>query len=253
MTKKLPTKLQKEPLTEAICELRIAGSIPLHNVVPGLLLHKYPRDFQGLRPTPAASIPEAIRASNPNLAYVTLVRFGWKNLNILVGNRVITISHEPPYQGWGHFKAQLSELFLALLDFNITPAIERYSIRYTNILKFDEEPNPETALDLGLKIGDLDIKARTVNLRFEVQNNNIITIVQLAQSATSQAEGRAPIQGLLVDIDSVSNEPPISCGDFLAQLDVRLENIRLINKSVFFECLRNEAIDALGASYAELH
>jgi uncharacterized protein (TIGR04255 family) len=253
MAKKLPTKLEKVPLSEAVCELRIGGTVPLHNVVPGLLLAKYPGQVREVMPLPAASIPEAIRAADASFAHVALTRFTWRDLTVLVGNRVLTITHAPPYLGWKTFKERITEILGATLSVEITPVIERYSLRYQNLFKFEEDPKPADILDLTLKLGSLELKPGATFLRCEVVDNDLITIVQVVQSVALQVEGKAPSQGMLVDVDTVSSTPPIPCTEFLRQMSDRLEKIRLVNKTVFFECLRDEAIKALGATYVELH
>lgn len=251
MPKKLPSKLAKVPIAEAVCELRIGGAVPLHNVIPGLLMSKFPGQVRDVMPLPAASIPEPIRAAEATFAHVALTRFKWRDLTVLVGTRVLTISHVPPYLGWSGFKGLITELFRSVLVDEITPSIERYSLKYQNLFRFDEDPKPDTVLDLTLQLGGLALKPAATILRGEVVAEDLVTIVQIAQSAALQVEGKAPAQGLLLDVDTVSTTPAMPCVEFLNQMDTRLELIRLANKTVFFECLRDEAIVALGATYAE--
>lgn len=251
MAKQLPLKLQKEPLAEAVCELRIGGVVPLHNIVPGILLSQPSGHVRDVVQLPAASIPEPVRAADPNMTHLPLIRLKWRDLTVLVGSRVLTISHVPPYLGWAGFKPMITELFSTVLRSGVAPSVERYSLKYQNLFKSTEEPKPETILDMSLKIGDLSLKSRSAYVRVEVVDEDLVTIVQIAESATMQVEGKAPIQGLLVDVDTVSTGPALTSGEFLNQLDAKLDRARLVNKAVFFECLREEAVKALGPTYAD--
>jgi hypothetical protein len=71
--KKLPVKLAKEPLLEAVCELRVESGVELHAVVPGLLYTKL-SNIRAIEQLPVSNVPAEVRASFPELSDAPLVR-----------------------------------------------------------------------------------------------------------------------------------------------------------------------------------
>ena len=94
---KLPKVLEHEPLVDAIFEVRLNGTAPLVDILPGFLFHELdPKPT--VKRLPAAEIPQPMRANDPNLQFAPLSRLEWGKYFISVGNRNIVISCKLPYQ-----------------------------------------------------------------------------------------------------------------------------------------------------------
>ncbi|UFU10070.1 TIGR04255 family protein [Ideonella dechloratans] len=249
MPKPLPLKLKKEPLVEAACQLRVSSSVALNTFFPGLLLAKHQADVSDIQQLPTAMIPEQMRATQPEMSFVALVQLKFKGVLVLIGERSVTISNAAPYLGWSGFKPLIEEVFHDLLSSKLVPWVERYSIKYTNVLKAGEALNHLEALDWSLKIGDLTLNKNATFLRTETLTDGLTTIVSIGGGVTVQAAGQAPVQGSLIDIDTVCASNPQNTDMFLASMSSELDRIRGVNKAAFFECLTNEAINALDPVY----
>lgn len=248
MTKPLPVKLGKEPLVEAVCQIRVTAKVALNTFFPGLLLAKHKADVSELQQLPASMLPEPIRAMQPEMAYMPLVRLRFKTVLVLIGERAITVSNPAPYLGWPNFRSLIIETFVALLESEQVSEIERCSLKYANVLKATENPDSLQALDWTLKIGQLDLNKQATTLRTEVLIDEMVTIITMSGGVTVQGEGREPVQGSLIDVDTIRQNKR-GCDEFIASMSNELDVIRAANKKVFFECLTNEAIQALEPTY----
>ena len=246
MPKPLPIRLTKEPLVEAICELRVVSKVALNTIAPGLLLAKHPDDVSEIQQMPAAMIPEQIRAAQPELAFVPLVRLKFKNVLVMIGERSITVANPAPYLGWAGFKPLIVEVFTSLLESKLALQIERYSLKYVNVLKANETPNSLSALNLSINIGQLKLNKMTTTVRTETLTDEMVTIITLTGGVTVQTEGQAPIQGSMIDIDTIRQNNSQDSAAFTASMSSELDRVRRVNKVTFFECLTEEAINELG-------
>jgi len=249
MPKRLPVKLNREPLVEATCQLRVASEVALNTVFPGYLLANHPGDVTELQQLPAAMFPEPMRMINPELAYAPRVSFKFKGVLVMIGERSVAVTNPAPYLGWPHFKALIVEVFNDLLSSKLISGIERLSIKYLNVLKANEEPNPQKALAWNPGVGGLDLDMRTTHMRTEVRNDGLVTIVQLSGSVMVQVRGQAAEEGALIDIDTVQPMEQQEPNKFANSLSNELDRVRRVNKEVFFECLTDEAVQALGPTY----
>ncbi|TAL73662.1 MAG: TIGR04255 family protein [Burkholderiaceae bacterium] len=248
MPKPLPLKLKKEPLVEAACQLRVSSSVALNTFFPGLVLAKHPADVSNIQQLPTAMIPQQMKDSQPEMAFMPLVQLKFKSVLVLIGERSVTVSNAAPYLGWDRFKPLIEEVFKDLLDSKLIQRVERYSIKYINVLKAGEAPDHLNALDWSLKVGELDLNKNATVLRTETLTDGLATILTISGGVTVQAKDQAPVQGSLIDVDTVCARPQ-DADTFLASMSSELDRIRGVNKAAFFECLTNEAINGLEPVY----
>jgi uncharacterized protein (TIGR04255 family) len=250
MSKSLPVKLTKEPLVEAACQLHVTSRIPLNMIFPGFLLGKYPQDVSQPQQLPMAMVPEQVRAAQPQMAFAPLVRIRFKEVLLMIGERSITISNPAPYLGWPHFKGIIVEVLTKLFESGLVSTVNRYSLKYTNVLKTGETPEPLSALAWDLSIGQLDLNRTATTLRTEtLADDGVVTVITISGGVTVQAEGREAVQGTLIDIDAICQNQPKDVESFASSMNEELDRVRRVNKKVFFECLTDQAIRALGPSY----
>lgn len=249
MPKPLPIKLKSEPLVEAVCQLRMSGNVALSTLFPGLLLSRFPADVAEVLQLPTAMIPEQMRAMQPEMAFAPLVQLKFKNVSVLIGERAITVSNPAPYLGWDGFKPLIVEVFTALLESKLVSLVERYSLKYTNVIPTDQSSDSLNALALELKVGKLELNQRATMVRTETVTDELVTIITLSGRATVQAEGRAAVQGILVDVDTICQNKSQTAESFAQSMSSELDRVRGVNKKAFFECLTDEGLYALEPIY----
>jgi uncharacterized protein (TIGR04255 family) len=250
--KRLPTKLKAEPLIDAACELRIqsSSSVDLHTVLPGLFFTRL-SGVTKVEQLPGFFVPEAIRA-NPALGQVNsqLVRVHWGSYFITVGTRNVVVGPRLPYLGWNDFKSRILEVFQSVLDLPVVESIERYSIKYINLIQAQDIAQQAEKLDWGITIGPLHLTGQPTQLRVESLDGAYLTIIQVSTGAVvDMVETKEVKQGCVVDVDTLSHQLAIDVATFRGQLADRLDEIRHRNKVVFFDCLKDSTIEEMGPTY----
>jgi uncharacterized protein (TIGR04255 family) len=252
VAKRLPIKLKKEPLIDAACELRITSASPvdLHTVLPGILFGQL-NGIAKVEQLPAMFFPEDFRA-NAALGQLNsqLVRIHWDGYFITIGKRNVVVGPRLPYRGWADYKARIEQVFLAVCDMPIVESIERYSIKYTNLLPVVGTAQQAAKLQWGITIGPLQVKQQPTQLRVENVDGGYLTIIQMSTGAVvDMIETKETREGCVVDVDTLCQQPGVTVAAFKTELSKRLEDIRLYNKVVFFDCLRDETIDEMEPIY----
>ena len=250
MPKPLPTKLEKEPIVEAACQLQVVSSVPLSTFLPGLLFSKYPNDISAFQALPLAKVPEIVRNSQPDMAFASLMQLKYKDVLVAIGERSVTVLSITPYLGWSRFKTRIIEVFNLAFELKLISSVSRYSIKYTNVLTGNENLNSLDALELNIKIGGLDLNKQTTALRMDTRTSDgLVTVITIHGSVTVQVAEQAPIQGAMIIVDTICGDSPQESEDFGTHMSEKLDRLRYVNKETFFECITDEAIHALGPSY----
>lgn len=100
MDTKIPIRLKKEPLLEAVWEIRFSWTKPfVADLLPGLLFKALPKKYNNTVRLPAADIPAPIVERDPNLRYVPKIRLENGNQSIQVGEHVASLSCRRLYSG----------------------------------------------------------------------------------------------------------------------------------------------------------
>jgi uncharacterized protein (TIGR04255 family) len=242
--------LGKEPLLEAVCELRVSPTGALHTVLPGYLYASFRDQVTSLEQLPAGAIPDALRAQDPNLAYASVVRLGWREYFILIGPRSVAIACRLPYPKWPRFKADTLELFRSVIASALIKGIDRYSVKYINFFPSADGRSGNTEmLDFAVRIGEFSVDKEATQLRVEIPDGDVITVVTL-MSPAEVAHPTDPVRtGGIVDVDTICNHVTNDLSVFERELEGRLDHIRLVNKRAFFDCLKQSAIDEMEPTY----
>ena len=245
---RLPKVLEREPLVDAIFEVRLNGTSPLGDILPGAL-------FGGITPKPiverlpAAEFPYPIRANDPNLQFAPVSRLDLGQYHISVSDRSFFISCKLPYPKWPAFKEKIVEITRQIASFGIPGSVERYSIKYVNLIEAPSLDEQISKVNLSLKLGSLNNIDSNVNLRLERNNGETLHIVSIVTGAQGVlADGRS-LFGVVVDIDSIRNVRFESFNAFADIVENGVEELRQANKAQFFDCLKEEAVQAMGPVY----
>jgi len=243
MTNRIPLKLGKEPLIEAIWEIRFTGArSPVADLLPGMLFKIFPGKYGTAVKLPAADIPSPVLEHDPNLKYVPKIRLQGENQSIQIGDRLVALSCRRPYSGWPRFSADIRELAKAVQETGLVEQLKRFSLKYIDLIEL-EKPVGLAHLNLELKMGGYDLAAEPVQLRTEIRENDLIHIIQISSPAEVVLPGREErLKGVLVEIDCIRPLVDSQSWDVLYH---DLDEVHASCKKMFFNILKPETIEAL--------
>ena len=245
---RLPKVLEREPLVDALFEVRLNGAPPLGDILPGAL-------FGGITPKPtierlpAAEFPYPIRANDPNLQFSPVSRLDVGQYQISVSDRSFFISCKLPYPKWPAFKEKIIEITKQISSFGIPGSVERYSIKYVNLVEASTLDEQISKVDLSLKLGTSNIIDTNINLRIERNSADILHIVSVATGAQANLVDGRVLFGVVIDVDSIRNVQFDSFSSFADIVEDGIEELRQANKIQFFDCLKTQAIEEMGPIY----
>jgi uncharacterized protein (TIGR04255 family) len=105
-------------------------------------------------------------------------------------------------------------------------------------------------LDWKIQFGEFVLDKENVQLRVEMPNaRDTVTIMTISSPAQYQPEGEPPRSGGVIDVDTVCAHETNDLAAFDAELEARLDAIRLRNKQAFFDCLTPESIKRMDPQY----
>jgi len=247
MNKRIPVRLKKEPLLEAIWEIRFSGGkSPVADLLPGMLFKSFPDKYATAVKLPVADIPNPVIEHDPNLRYVPKIRLEGANQTVQIGDRVVSLSSRRPYSGWAKFSADIREIAGAVQETGLIARLERFSLKYIDLIEL-EKPVGLAHLNLDLRMGEYELAAKPVQLRTEIKDGDLIHIIQIispAEVGLPGTEGR--LKGVLVDIDSIR---PMAGGESWDTLYQRLDDVHGSCKIMFFNILKPETVEKLEPEY----
>ena len=243
----LPTKLELEPLIDVVFEVRFQSYVPASTILPGLFFQKL------IAPTveklPLAQLPQDFRDANPNLSYAPTELLRSECYSYMIGDKVLAVGAVMPYQGWKNFKPAILEAVSTLKDSKIVTSIERFSLKYVDLIKEVSLTDQLGALKLDLSVGGNKILNEPLQLRVEMQRDGFTQVLQCLTNAQAHYEGKIIASGLVVDVDSIANCSNVDINQFHAELPDKLESLHISNKKVFFSTITGAALDKLKPSY----
>ncbi len=244
--KQIPKRLKKEPLLEAIWELRFSSDREsITELLPGLIYQAIGTIYPKVERLPAANLPPPVLQQDPALRYTPTIRMVGDPYSILIGEHVVTLSCRRPYKGWEEFKSKILELVKMLKDTQLLNKPERFSLKYIDIISFDNTITLEP-LDVDLKIGSHELTSRPVHLRTEVSEDEFLHIIQIASPAEVKLTSGELFAGVLVDIDTIFQP---STKDFWSGFDDLLGKAHELSKNWFFNILKDVTIERLEPEY----
>jgi uncharacterized protein (TIGR04255 family) len=241
----LPVKLEQEPLVDALFEVRINPLSPLADMIPGFLMHDLGSGASMTR-LPAADLPYPVRKQDPNLQNAPLLRIEWGNYFISVGDRNVVISCKMPYPKWPHFKATILDILGRIAKLNPEGAVERFSLKYVNVIPATDYANQIGKVRMEVKLGDLHVSNQHVSLQVHEKTADAIHIYNIVTGAEARINEGKTTAGILVDIDSIRILNLASLKDLASNIEASLEALRQENKAKFFSCLTQPTILEMG-------
>lgn len=246
MNKKIPKRLKKEPLLEALWEIRFSSNKgTVVEILPGMIYQAFHGDFQKIERLPAANLPSQILQQDVNLRYVPTVKLEGSPYTIQIGEHVVSISCPRPYAGWEQFKSKILDLSEKLKQTALITQPERFSLKYIDIIPATAQPSLEP-LDIKIQLGTRSIDRNQVQLRTEIIEEYLINVIQIVTGAHASTPTGEQFEGILCDIDTIYQGKD---GDFWEDFSNNLDKAHDSNKRQFFYLLKNDTIKRLEPEY----
>ena len=248
MTTTLPKKLKKEPLIDAIFEVRFDSIAPASVVLPGFLFGKLEGN-KTIEALPLAQLPKLVRDADPNLKFQPLSRLDWEQFFVNISDFSVSISCKYPYPGWSAFKPAIIKAMTVLFESKITKTIERYSLKYVDLIPSSDNRQKVSMINFNVSIAGHKLEKEPFQIRIEIPRDNFINSIQVASAATAILHNGMTKEGLIVDIDTVAIQNAITMEKLLDGFPDKLDAIHQTNKAVFFDCITVATLKSLEPVY----
>lgn len=252
--KTLPSRLRKEPLLEAVWEVRFSPTQPsIGELLPGILFQRLGAEYREVVRLPAADIPGPVADQDPALRYAPRVRLRKGNRAVSIGQRVVSLSCGRPYSGWQAFSDEIRQLAGAIEKTALVDRLERFSLKYIDLIALDE-PGGLACLAMQLRLGDHTISTEPVQLRTEIREDHgpvgeITHIVQIVSPGEVSLPGQSgTLRGVLVDIDTIR---PLGEAPGWSEMYDSLDTVHAASKRRFFDMLAQTALEKLEPEYED--
>lgn len=249
MTRKLPTRLGKDLLVGVIFEMRFESLVPLSNILPGLLFKHLPS--ASITKTPISEIPESIRNTDPNFIYAPLVALETEKYQVHIGDKVLQVIYNVPYDGWDKFKSVIMDIYENIMSYSLINNIVRFSLKYIDIIEPESGSSLDEMLNINLSMGSSKLDFNTSQARTEIHKADSVVVIQMAGSAKVEFANSSirSREGFLIDVDCIRDVITRDLNSFEKELSDGLEDLHNITKEYFFSFLTDEALELLGAEY----
>jgi uncharacterized protein (TIGR04255 family) len=182
----------------------------------------------------------------PNFQYTPQYRLKGDDKVVQIGDRSLSVaSTGQTYPGWDQFKPIVLEVFRAAIETELLGEPERVSAKYVNVLPVAEGKGLQDLTRVKIELGGLSVSEESYQLRVEVPNGNLITIVGIAFPG-SVITPKGETKGIVLDIDSIVSK---AADGGWADIETQLEEAHAEEKRVFFDLLSESSIEQFEAKY----
>lgn len=244
--KSVPTRLKKDLILEALCELRFVPTTDsFAQLFPGIFFSHFGDRFREIEQLPISQLPPEVVNSDPNFAYASQIRMIGGSYAVQAGSRSLSIICMRPYTGWSEFEPVILETVELLRKTGLVSKVERFSIKYTDLIPRELSPSLEW-LNLDISLAESKLTSEPVNLRVELREKGVLHIVQVATFANVTLRSKESLEGLWVDVDTIVDSPPES---FWEEFPSRLRAAHYESKRQFFSLLAESTLEKLEPEY----
>ena len=156
MKTKIPKKLRKAPLVEALWEVRFSKSRgPVVELLPGLLFKAFSNKYPNTVRLPSSWLPEPVIKVDPKFQFMPKVRLEGDRQAIQIGEQILSLSCRRPYPGWESFSQDIKALIKVVKETELITQLDRFSLKYINIIELNPPLGVE-GLNFELRIGKGD-------------------------------------------------------------------------------------------------
>jgi len=250
INQKLPVRLGKEPIIEVICAVNFTSDLPAESLLPGLLISKLNNSNTKIEPLGASQLPQAVRDSDPNLQNAPLMKIGLDDQHyILIASKWIAVGCQAPYSGWINYKKIIQSVFCILAEAVFIKTIERYSLKYVDFIRTCDSKQSLSMFNVKIEMAGRQIASGQTQIRTEIHESGLLHILSLVSQAKLERADELPVEGVLVDVDSIKVES-LTISSFIESLSDRLDEIHGANKEIFFDLLSSDGLEKLEPVYA---
>jgi uncharacterized protein (TIGR04255 family) len=249
-----PCRLRREPIIEALSEIRFSGNKEVGSLLPGLLLPKFRDKFGSFERLPHSELPSQLREVNPAFSHIPLYRLSGPGGSLAIGDRVLQVIAPEEYPGWKTFQPLVTTVWKEAIATGLLGTIERVSVKYVNFFAVSDSLDGTPAVhDLSeitralVKVGSHQVKKDFVQLKIELHENDCTTIVQIVNPALVQRPAAPPERGLILDIDTIYKVDKDAAID---DLSAAVDAAHTEEKRVFFELLSESTLKQCEPTYA---
>jgi uncharacterized protein (TIGR04255 family) len=245
---RLPKKLKKDAIAEALCEVRFECDEVPELVVGKLGSHDAWRGYRTQR-LPVADVPTSIRQTNPSLRHQPILEAQAPDGSriVKIGSSVISYHVLAPYCGWEAFREELGSalnfVFSSLTSFKAT----RLGFRYINLLTTqDHQIASVTDLSLSISVAGKPFQP-PFNLNYQSQRSSEhVALVRVASPEfVSGRVGR--VLDALIDVD-VSTPAGFETNDLALATDW-IQRAHQFEKEEFFTLIPPVILEQLVESF----
>lgn len=244
---RLPVSLKVVPIVESTFEIRFASTQPhAADLLPGMLFKDLKSGFPKLAPLPASQVPRAIRSSDLSFAYQPQHMLEGDSGRVLIGDRVVALSLARPYPGWTTFHTRINSLLGALSGTELVSRVERFSLRYTNLLSIGRDPSDFSPFRIRLQLGDFRLRGPGTQIQAEIEKDGFVTVVQVFTDTTVTTQTpkeKWTDTGVMIAVDTIKLA---GLSGRVADVQGDINQMHIVEKEIFFGLLRPETLDALG-------
>ena len=187
--------------------------------------------------------------ADPALQFQPVVRLELAKYFVLISDSSIAVSCKLPYSGWTAFREVILEILRAVKTIGVVTRLNRYSLKYVDVLPAADMQDQVRALKWSVKLGEHLLRRESALLRVEIPKDSFIHLVTTQTGVTLRLPGRAEVEGIAVDVDSVAIVDGIDFEKFIDNLSERLNLLHAENKMMFFDLLTDETLNSLEPSY----
>ena len=247
MVDRLPVRLGNSTLADASFEIRFESNPDTSKILPGMLFSEL--KCSKIENLPHAEIPAFIRATDPNLKYAAIHRLTWGKFSVFLGDNVFGLAPTKPYPGWAEFSKAIREVLDFLERHQFLSKLERFSLKYSNILRDSSFPNIFDSLNVKFAIGANEVDTETLLMRAEIRSGETINIVQIVGRASANFPDGTQESGILVDTDSIRIIAATTPTKNFAEIRAELDELHEENKALFFGMLTKSGLEKMEPLY----
>jgi len=238
----LPIKLGRDPIMEAVFEIRFQSDIAtLSELLPGLLYTQFNSEFGTPERLFAADLPPELLESDPNLRYQPRLRMKGDRFAILIGDRSIIVSCSRPYSGWAEFRPVIFQVLDTLKRTNLIKVIERISLKYVNVLSAETLDEQFRLIQFKSTVGRHDLTTCISTTAFEFIEDGLNNLIEIKSNASVRLPDGKTEKGLFISVDTINLAPR----NFWDEQERHVDTVHQKEKEIFFGLLAEETISKL--------
>lgn len=243
-----PSRLRRDPILEAICEIRFdSESSNLAALLPGLLFKRLGSSYPRLERLPVADLPVEIRDAVPDSIHQPHFRLHGDMGIVQIAERKISVAsaHEK-YPGWTTFRPLVCEAWNAVLETGLITAVNRVSVKFVNMLDISDEMMLSDVMAMRIHLGEAEIGLEPFQFTTETASNDHISVLQIVNPAKATFPNGSSRTGMLLDVDTIK---VVDEGVPTTEVGTLLDAAHDEEKRVFFSLLTQKTMDRMEPEY----